>query len=502
LTFEVAVPLRSAAGTESIALPASAAPITRAAIALPRSGVDVSVTGGLIVDTSEEPGESRWTAIGRPGHALQISWRRKMDDRRADLPLRVRARVTELVGLAEDASQVTASIRLEVAQGVAREVAVALPVELVVNQVDGATVSDWDVANGTLRVHFLDPVSTDTSFVVQCELKAPRDGAVTIPIVRVPAAERETGGVAVEVVGAGEITARLPRGLEPADPLELGDVVAGRESPSMAAFRMRPSAGTDARSLAVTVVRYTPQAVLIANVEEARYRALAAEDGRLLVEARYAVRNNQRSFLKVTLPPGSKVWSASVAGRLTRPGVAEQDAVLLPLEKGRTGAEAPTFVVTLFYVQSLGAWPRKGRARIDLPALDLPVSRTGVTLHYSPRFTVLPEPGTFRVESDPGPSAEAFRPAGPGSGTGVGAGSGSGRGPGSAPGVAGGAGASGQQTLQSIIDQFRNESGGRTVVGAIPVDVPFPLVGPSVFLASELTAEARAPRLDLAVKRK
>src|SRR5439155_534724 len=62
-------------------------------------------------------------------------------------------------------------------------------------------------------------------------------------------------------------------------------------------------------------------AVLIANVEEARYRALMSEDGRLLIDARYAVRNNQRSFLKVTMPAGSTVWSAEVGGRAIRPGV-------------------------------------------------------------------------------------------------------------------------------------------------------------------------------------
>jgi hypothetical protein len=35
---------------------------------------------------------------------------------------------------------------------------------------------------------------------------------------RMPAAERETGGVAVDVVGAGEVAERATRGLEPADP--------------------------------------------------------------------------------------------------------------------------------------------------------------------------------------------------------------------------------------------------------------------------------------------
>jgi hypothetical protein len=38
------------------------------------------------------------------------------------------------------------------------------------------------------------------------------------------------------------------------------------------------------------------------NVEEARYSVLLSNDGKSLVEARYAVRNNQRNFAKVTLP--------------------------------------------------------------------------------------------------------------------------------------------------------------------------------------------------------
>ena len=98
--------------------------------------------------------------------------------------------------------------------------------------------------------------------------------------------------------------------------------VAGRESPSMVAFRFRPQQGTEPRSLSVTVARYTPQAVLIANVEEARYDALVDEEGKALVRARYAVRNNQRAFLGVTLPAGATLWSAAVADRPLRPGVA------------------------------------------------------------------------------------------------------------------------------------------------------------------------------------
>ena len=488
LTLDIALPLTASAGGESIALPASAAPISRAVLTLPRTGIDLSVAGGFVAERAESPGESRWTSFGRPNQPLTLSWKRKADDRRAELPLRTRARITSMIGLGEDVSQIASAISVEVLQGVAREVVLAIPQGVAVNQVNGATVGEWTVTNGQLRVRLLDPVISETSFVVQGDLRTPRDGVVPVPLVRVPAAERETGGVAVDVVGAGEVAERAVRGLEPADPSELGEIVAGRESPSMIAFRLRPLAGSEPRSLAVNVVRFIPQAVLIANVEEARYRALASEDGSLLVEARFAVRNNQRSFLKVTMPPSSTVWSAKVGGRPIRPGVAERGAVLLPLEKGRAGEEAPTFVVEMVYLQRIPEWIDRGTAQLALPAVDLPVSRTGVELHHSPRFRVALRPGTFRVEEDPGPFAAALRS--PSAASVVAAGSGT---------VARDA----QETkLQVLVDRFRNEAGGRTVVGALPVHVTFPQFGPSVFLAAELTAESNAPSIELAFRRK
>ena len=254
----------------------------------------------------------------------------------------------------------------------------------------------------------------------------------------------------------------------------------------MVAFRLRPLGGTDPRGLTVSVVRYTPQAVLVANVEEARYRLLAAEDGQLLVEARYAIRNNQRSFLKVTLPEGATVWSAEVGGVPTRPGVAEQHAILLPLDKGRAGQEAPTFVVELVYLQRATAWPEKGSTSLALPALDLPTSRTGLRLHFPPRFRVDLRPGTFRAAQDNGAWAEALRAA-------------DARRPAPSPPAA--SPARSTDGLQSLVDRFRNEGRERTVVGALPVEVPFPAFGPSIFLAAELTAEARPPVVELVVRR-
>src|SRR5437899_7692485 len=46
LTLDVVLPVAASAGTESVTIPPSAAPISRAALAVPRGGVDLTANGG------------------------------------------------------------------------------------------------------------------------------------------------------------------------------------------------------------------------------------------------------------------------------------------------------------------------------------------------------------------------------------------------------------------------------------------------------------------------
>jgi len=358
-----------------------------------------------------------------------------VDEPRQVLPLRMRGSLVQIVGLGEDSSSITAEVNLEVAQGAAERVKIWVPEGVTINQVPGATVADWEVAKGELVVSFLEAVDKAARFVVQGEIKLAREGAIEIPLLRIEDLERETGGVAVEVLGAGEIKDRKLQGLETAQAAELGQTVAARQSPSLAAFRLR--AGAQSRALNVTVARYAQQALLTALVEEARYRVLMSREGKTLVQARYTVRNNQRNFAKIALPAGAVLWSASQGGRAVRPGQSADGGLLFPLEKGRAGEEAPAFAIEVLYLAHGDAWTDRGRATLTLPALDLPVSRTGVLLYYPPVYRVTAEAGAFRPQ-----------------------------------------------------EFARAESAG-------PPGGYFPAVGPSMYLVSELTGESQAGKLEL-----
>jgi hypothetical protein len=244
----------------------------------------------------------------------------------------------------------------------------------------------------------------------------------------------------------------------------------------------------------------------MANVEEARYQVLMSADGKELVQARYAVRNNQRNFVKVTLPAGATVWSVTLAGRPIRPGQSPDGSLLLPLEKSRGGDEAPAFAVEILYLTKASAWNDKGREKVTLPALDLPISRSGLLLYYPPLFRVSAEPGTFHTQEYQNPVSAALEPP-------IGA-------------VGGGAttvtrGISGKQfdqlqqfaqlqasddkekkdATQALLDTFKAKSSSGKVTGILPINVSFPAFGPSIFLVSELTSENQFPAAEFNFQR-
>jgi hypothetical protein len=510
LLLDIAIPVFSTAGEESITLPSTISGVTRASVQLPRQGVDVRLTGSLLSDKSESATGSKWIAYGRGNEALTFAWRRKTEDHRATQPLRMRGSLTQLLGLGEDSTSINAEVNLEVSQGAARVAKIQIPDKVTINQVLGATVADWEMKSNELSVTFLEPVEQNARFVVTGETRSPREGQIDIPLLRLLNTERETGGVAVEVLGAGEIKDLKSEGLDSADATDLGEMVSNRQSPSLAAFRFRAGDAKLSRSLSLNVARYTPQAVLMANVSEARYQVLVSSEGKTLVQARYAVRNNQRNFLKITLPPGATLWSASLAGKAVRPGQSPDGSILLPLDKARAGEEAPEFAVEIVYLSRGTAWNDKGEFKLALPALDLPVSRTGLLVYHPPLFKVTLKPGAFRAEPYENPLSSALNApvAAPGGSGSLGGSASTGAAVASmtavglsapqpaSPDMEGkdeGKSMRAQVATEALLDKLRTDSLAGKRAGILPIHVSFPAFGPSLYLVSELTGENQAP---------
>ena len=291
----------------------------------------------------------------------------------------------------------------------------------------------------------------------------------------------------MDVLGAGELKNIKSEGLEKVDAAQLDPLVSSRQSPSLAAFRFRAVAS---RSLHLEVTRYAQQAVLTADIEEARYRVLMSQDGKMLVQARYAVRNNQRNFVRIALPAGAAVWSATLAGRPARPGQATDGSLLFPLMKTHASEEAQAFPIEILYFSRTTPWSDRGQARLSLPSLDLPVSRTGLVLYYPPLFDATVEQGAFRKTEFEEPVSTVLKPAAARTMEEASP-------PGQTQQEVSQQSTEAQVATKALVDAYLAKPGSRRSETSAPSPVLFPAVGPSLFLVSELTGENKAPIVTL-----
>ena len=158
LTLDIDVPVTTSTGDESISLPSTESGVTRASLQLPRQGIDLRVSGGMLSEKSETTGETKWLAYGRGNEALTFTWRKKTEDHHIELPLRMRGSLTQLTSLGEDSTSIYAEASLRNRAGRGARGANSASGKVTVNQVSGAMVADWEMKNGELAVTFLEPV--------------------------------------------------------------------------------------------------------------------------------------------------------------------------------------------------------------------------------------------------------------------------------------------------------------------------------------------------------
>ena len=133
-------------------------------------------------------------------------------------------------------------------------------------------------------------------------------------------------------------------------------------------------------------------------------------------------------------------------------------------------------------------WSDKGRLKIALPALDLPISRTGLQVYYPPQFRFSAEQGSFRVENYSNPISTVLTAgiAEPAVDTSLAitadrisaVGS-------AAPSPLGNEGggtaqrkSETKQSAQSLVDKFHADERGSRATGILPVRINFPALPP------------------------
>ena len=343
--------------------------------------VDVKVANAASSLTTQANGKTRVAASLPAGHAVSISWERAVA-KPPPTPSKLYAETKTLIAVAEGQLLGTETVDFNVLHSAVRELKLIVPAGVSVLEVTGPKLADWRVTDQrelvlTPRGEVLGPYSVRISY----EAPADQETAI-VPILRAAAVEREKGFVGVIALANVEITPGDVTGATLIDVRQLpADIAAMTKQPILLGFRYVAESFT----IPLAIRKHGEVTVLVTVADSALVTTMQLDDGRRMTKAVYTVRNNRNQFLRVKMPAGADVWSASVSSNAVTPAADSEGNLLIPLVRSASeAAELSSFPVELVYIEAPKEAPASsGKLHVELPRLDAPTVHVLVS-YYAP----------------------------------------------------------------------------------------------------------------------
>lgn len=148
----------------------------------------------------------------------------------------------------------------------------------------------------------------------------------------------------------------------------------------------------EASGASFELLRFVPLSGPPVMVDVAAYEIATTDEGRSLVHARYDVRNERASHLRLLLPSGSRMLGVRVNGETVAPtrdasSSATAQAWRIPLVRSLESVKGSlSFPVEVIFIGEADSWKKKESRELQLPALDAPVAVSRVKVYLPPNY--------------------------------------------------------------------------------------------------------------------
>lgn len=383
LSFGVGV--SSAEGASGLSFQLVPAGATTAQLAVPaREDLDFTVTGARL-QSDRVLGDKRVVEATLPSTgSLAIQWQREIP-RAAQQAARVFAEVHTLVGLGDGLMRATTTVQYTILFAGVERLQLKVPRGMQMLDVVGNGVRDWKLDEaGNLNVAL--NYAAKGVYPLRLEMErviGPQAAELAAPLAVPVGVDRTKGFVGVESRGNLEIKAGTVANATPVDVRALPAAILGITSqPVLLGFKYL---GGEV-DIPLAAAQHEDVDVLVTLLDETRARTMWTPEGRRLTSVKYRIRNNRRQFLRLALPAGAELWSASVGGRAVQPAKASDARVMVPLVRSQAaGGELAAFEVEIVYVEAGAAPSGRGRGefKAELPRPDAPSTYVAWTV-YAP----------------------------------------------------------------------------------------------------------------------
>ena len=372
VNLNIASALTIEAGRASFTVLVPAATSSLLTLDLPGNHANVRIEPGLITNRTTVNGHTIVEASLEPGKPARVWWTtREIAAPVAQREVRFLSDIKSVVSVGDSQLRTTALCDVTVIQGEAAEFRMPLPQGFELAEATGSTLDSFEMDAGVLVLKVREPARRNHQFLIAIE-RANRDTKVDAPLLAFAGAQRETGELLVEGVGAMELTPTESGGLRRMDVREVGAIARSlARFPLQAAFRYNRRE-TDTPRLQLEWTLFPDSSVLSAVAERATITTLTNIEGKSLTEVTLRVRNHAQAFVKVELPAGAQLLSAEVEGERVKPVVGPDGSRVPLLRVGLNSSGA--YTVSFVYLSSGGKFAKNGGYEMTLPKLDIPVN--------------------------------------------------------------------------------------------------------------------------------
>ena len=345
---------------------------------LPEEQLDVEVTGAQSTDFVVTNGTTAVAAALPDNVPIELTWKTALPALSEGVA-KYYSETKTLISVAEGIVLGQASIDFSILHNPTHVLMLDVPTGVSVLDVSGKDLRDWRLDGGKMAVHLEKAAIGPYTLSVKYELSANMtDGKLKLPVIT-GAGEGEKGLIGVVALSNIEVKNGKLDKAHLIDSKDLPQEIMGMTTqPVLLAYRYAES-GFD-----VTLDVNEPKDVdvLLSIIDRAHFTVMQTRDGKRITRAVYNVRNNRSQFLRIALPEGAELWSASVAGRVSQPVKDEQGRILMPLVRSQTRSLNASFPVEIVYAEE-GTKPEGGRgvAKVEMPVCSSPIMNMMVSLY-------------------------------------------------------------------------------------------------------------------------
>lgn len=302
------------------------------------------------------------------------------------------AQVFALYSVKEGAILANATVQVEVKSGRSERLVLTFPEDVTILSVIAPSVSkkgvleDFDAGEGrkAYELRFSQPLEGTIEAHLEYELVPKiKGGTLRLPDLRVSGAEVEEGSFGITAETGIEVKQARADALRKVDAAELPDSVRKR-AVGAAEILLGYQYAHAPWELDLDIKRHETVQTLTAAVTAAWLETTVFEDGHIVTRAVLNVKNEDRQFLRLSLPANSKVWTVSYDNLPVKAVSDESGALAIPLRKGKTA------MVEVVYEQGRDPLGNYGSLDFEGPKTDVLVT----DLHWLVRM-----PKTFALHS-------------------------------------------------------------------------------------------------------